>query len=243
MKTLRSTILAFAFPVSFISACASTPGADPHDMSAAHHEAMAANEDAEAKGHAEQHDPEAEVAVRRCSNHKGRLEDGACWTSITNPTAEHLAEAKKHQKMAADHRAASQALREAEAKACVGIADADRDMSPFDHREDIVRVEPLMAKAPVAKGQGATSTAGATITFRAIPDMTAPWLQRIVDCHIARNASLGHDVPEMSYCPLVPKGVTAEVTAVDGGLTISVRSDDPASANEVLSRARALVAH
>jgi hypothetical protein len=68
------------------------------------------------------------------------------------------------------------------------------------------------------------------------------WLQRLVDCHLARNAALGHDVPEMPYCPLVPKGVTASVAPTTTGFAISVRADDTDTANEVLRRARMLVA-
>jgi hypothetical protein len=47
--------------------------------------------------------------------------------------------------------------------------------------------------------------------------MTAEWLQRLTDCHIARNAALGHVAPAMPDCPLVPMGVTARVTSTGGG--------------------------
>ena len=141
--------------------------------------------------------------------------------------------------MAADHRAASQALRDAEARACVGLSDDDRDTSPFAHREDISSVEPLTDNVSSGKGQYARM-AGAVITFRAVPGMTAQWLQRVVDCHVARNAALGHDVPEMPYCPLVPKNVAAQVTATSAGFAVAVRSDDVDTAKEVLRRARTL---
>ena len=141
--------------------------------------------------------------------------------------------------MAADHRAASQALRDAEARACVGISDSDRDMSPFDHREDIASVEPLVDTwTKVQYGK----TVGAVVTFRAVPGMTAQWLQRVVDCHLARNAALGYDVPEMPYCPLVPKEASAKVTGMDTGFAVAIRSDNSDTANEILKRARALVA-
>jgi hypothetical protein len=41
-----------------------------------------------------------------------------------------------------EHRAAPEALREAEARACAGVAPVERNASPFYHREDILRVEP-----------------------------------------------------------------------------------------------------
>jgi len=221
------------------TACASTtPGAKPHDMSVAQHEAMAAKESATATTHSGQYDPNASAQTERCGV------KGACWTSTTNPTAVHLEDAKKHQKMAADHRAASQALRDAEARACVGLADADRDTSPFDHREEIASVEPLtadVASGIAGKGGTRTVTEGAIITFRAVPGMTAQWLQRLVDCHLARNAALGHEVPEMPLCPLVLKNVTATVTPTDSGFAVAVRSNDSQTVQEVLRRSRALV--
>jgi hypothetical protein len=142
--------------------------------------------------------------------------------------------------MAADHRAASQALRDAEAQACVGLPDMDRDMSPFEHCADIASVAPL-----VAAGSGKASTSrmvGVTIVFRALPGMTAPWLQRVVDCHLARNAALGHEVPEMPYCPLVPKDVSAQVSETNAGFAVAVRSNDTGSARKILRRSQALVA-
>ena len=62
MRTITSII--FALPLSLV-ACASTPGAQPHDMSAANHDAMAAGEEQNAGAHAAQHDPNA---IARKSN-------------------------------------------------------------------------------------------------------------------------------------------------------------------------------
>lgn len=228
-----------------VASCASTPGAKPHDMSAAQHETTAAREEKSADLHAAQYEPNATVKRESCSRAASAryANDVGCWTSIVNPTDEHREQAKKHHQMAADHRTASMALRDAEARACSGISEYDRDESPFLHREDITSVEPLIVPA----GSGTTSgkaqytrTVGAVITFRAVPWLTAQWLQRVIDCHLARNAALGHDVPEMSYCPLVPKNVSAKVSETSTGFAVSVRSEDAQTAQEVLRRARAL---
>lgn len=48
-------------------------------------------------------------------------------------------------------------------------------------------------------------------------------------------------MPEMPYCPLVPKDVSASVTATDTGFELAIRSDDPEVAREILKRAEALV--
>ena len=230
--------------VAALGACAGAPGTQPHEMSATRHEAMAQQAERGAALHQAQYDAGASEKTAHCGRTNFTVATGvatpACWTSTRNPTAEHLEQANELRKVAAEHRAASQVLRDAEARACVGLSDEDRDMSPFAHREDIATVEPLYANVSSGKGQYARLR-GAVITFRAVPGMTAEWLQRIVNCQLARNAALGHDVPEMPYCPLVPRGVTATVSPAPAGFAVAVASDDVGTATEVLRRARTLV--
>ena len=224
------------------AACASTtPGARPHDMSAHQHEREGQAHSGMAETHTGRYDPNATVEQTKCSPSVGRrsADPDTCWTSASNPTAEHLREAQEHRRHAADHRAASAALRDAEARACVGISSHDRDMSPFEHVEDIATVEPLTESSGTAEVPSKRTT-GAVVTFRAVPGMTAQWLQRVVDCHLARNASLGHVVPEMPNCPLVPNGIQARVTSGKNGFVVAIQSDDPATAREILTRAERL---
>lgn len=160
---------------------------------------------------------------------------------MTNPTAAHLRAAEEHRKHAADHRAASAALREAEALSCVGLRNSDRDMSPFEHTEDIAAVEPIHERVGSLKTD-AEHTVGVTVVFRAVPGMTAEWLQRVVDCHLARNAALGHEVAEMPDCPLVPRGVSAHVSSTGSGFAVAIRASDDSTAKDLISRANRLVA-
>ena len=214
--------------------CASDPGTKPHDASVAQHEAMAQHEEAAAADHAKQHDPNAKSATETCAG------KGGCWTAVSNPTAQHNDDAKRHAELAQKHRAAAKTLTDAEARACAGISDHDRDMSPFYHREDIESVAPLTEAVQAGKVT-TQKEVGATVVFRALPGMTAEWLQRVVDCHVARASAVGHEVPEMSYCPLVLKGVKAKVASVGNGFAINVSSDDPTTAAEIKRRAQALV--
>jgi hypothetical protein len=213
--------------------CAADPGTQPHDMSAAQHAAMAKNEESAAAGHTEQHDPNATKATEVCSS------KGGCWTSRSNPTAQHSDEAKHHHELAAKHRAAAAALTDAEKRACVGVSDDDRDISPFHHREDIQLVSSLTETVNAGKSS-TKKEVGATVVFRAVPGMTAEWLQRVVDCHLARAAAVGHDMPEMSYCPLMPKGVKAKVTSAGNGFAVNLSADDAATVAEIKKRAQAL---
>ena len=238
-----------AMCASFALGCASqTPGSNPRDMSAARHDAMARRETGEAEAHSAQYKRGSEPKAR--SSCPDLLGSTVCWSSDLDPTAEHLEHAQEAARRAAAHRLASHALRDAEARACEGVSDRDRDESPFDHREDVAAVSRLNEPDPgVPAGPGYESLSdrrarldGVTVTFRARPGMTAQWLQRVVDCHVARNAALGHDVPEMAYCPLVPKGVTATVSSAATGFVVTLRASDAGTAQEVLRRAQALLA-
>lgn len=209
--------------ISLALGCASTPGARPEEMSAAGHEQAA-----------RQHAGEAATLESGCNNQNAEI----CWTSVGHPTADTRQRAEMHRRMAADHRAASQALRDAEARACVGIPERDRDQSPFQRQEDIEKVEPLYV--PLSPKSGGRRLVGATVQFRAVPGMTAEWLQRIIDCHVARNAAMGYEMPEMSNCPLMLKGATATVTSSGNGFIVSIRSDDYDEAQAIRRRAEAL---
>ena len=225
--------LVFSALVStFVVACAADPGTHPHDMSAASHESMAKQEEQAADAHAAQYNPSAQSKTDSCSR-------GGCWTSTTNPTKEHDADAQHHRELAAKHRAASAALAQAEAQACVGISNDDRDISPFFHREDIKSVSPLVEQ--VRNGKNVIDKrVGATVVFRALPGMTAEWLQRVVDCHLARAAAMGHAMPEMDYCPLELNNVTAKVTSGGDGFAVNIRSNDAPTVDQVIARATAL---
>jgi hypothetical protein len=229
LKTTLATIL--------LAACTSTtPGARPHDMSAAHHEREGKREAEAADRDAARYEPNARAIVQGCGPY-----DDVCWRSKRNPTAEYQRMADDHRRAAAQHRAASAALREAESRACAGIADDDRDISPFEQRDDIASIEPVTEQrwAGVGRMQRAV-TAGVRVMFQPVPGLTAEKLQRQVECHLARAAVLGHDLPEMPDCPLVPKGAEARVSTTAQGLAVVVRADDLTAAADIASRAERL---
>jgi hypothetical protein len=208
-------------------------------MSAADHQAEAAQNERQASQHSAQYDEAQTQTTEHCAAEKGRV----CWTETTNPTDGHAKTAEDYRKLAAQHRAASQALVDAEARACAGLSDEDRDISPFEHGVDIKSVSQLREETKAGgKGQATTRDAGATIVIRAVPGLTAEWLQRIVDCHLARNAAVGHDMPEMTECPLVPNGAQAKVRSVGDGFAVDVRADDSKTAAEIWQRAQELSA-
>ncbi len=228
---------------ALLCACGGEPGTKPHDASAAQHQAMAEREERTAEEHegAQKQAAGAHASQDEVPGAKGRQPcgRGGCWTSSTSPTEQNEQDAERHRELAAKHRAASSALVTAEQQACAGLSEDDRDISPFYHREDIASV--TVIEEPVRLGkQTGKRTAGAKIVFLAVPGMTAEWLQRVVDCHIARAAAAGHIMPEMDYCPLVPKDVKAKVRSVGNGFAVDVTSDDSATVKEIIRRAERL---
>jgi hypothetical protein len=225
-------LLAFA-------ACAKPrPPIQPY-MSVAGHETTAKHFDQTAQREETRYNPYARLNGGMCRGAPAPGED-VCWTSLVNPTEQYLKHAEEHRKLAAEHRAAAKTLRDAESRACAGIADEDRDESLFDHRDDILRIDPLRGGVgPYLKDP---ATEGVVVTFRPVPGMTVPWLQRVVDCQLARNAALGNDVPQLTHCLLVPKGVRATVSAVADGFAVTIRAGDKATAEELFRRADALAA-
>lgn len=139
--------------------------------------------------------------------------------------AEHLAAANEEDSRAAEH--------PSEGAAVIFAHSADIE-SVTELRENI-----RLGRVNVGR-DAATPLARATIVFRASPGLTVEWLQRIVDCHLARNAAAGHDMREMAYCPLVTRGVAAKVYSARRGFAVDVRSGDPEIAAEIWKRAQQL---
>lgn len=217
-----------------ITGCASAPATGsvrPDEMSAAAHEAQAREADKAAAWHQRQYDPYAGRPTTPCVPNAGGSLNEPCFQQVANPTAEHLRAAEMLRKHAAEHRVASKVLRDAETRACAGVASEDRDLSPFFHREYIVRVEPLREPA----------TVGARVVFRPTEGMTPEYLQRLIDCQIARNAALGDEALGLEDDPLGLPQVKAQALRVWDGIAIEVRSAKPETALRILARANALV--
>lgn len=218
------------------AACAAASGTMPQDMSARGHERAAVADDGQAG-------KSALIAeyLDRCAAGRPAPGDGApCWTAGRDAAADARREREQQLSLATEHRAAAQELHDTEARYCNGIAQADREVSPFLHSEDIASVEPLYGKA--LSSRGATNhLQGSTVTFRAVTGLTAEWLQRVVDCHRARNAVIGYDEPALADCPLGLKGVSATVQSVRGGFAVEMRGD-ATIAQQILSRSESLLA-
>lgn len=132
-----------------------------------------------------------------------------------------------------------------EAEACAGIPERDRGTSPFVHSAETIAAEPLLEIVrpgpSTSAGPAVEALRGAILSVRAAPGVTVEWLQRVVNCHLARSAAQGHEPTEMPRCPLAPRGATARVRSGGDRLIVEVRARDPKAAAEVWKRARLLV--
>lgn len=219
--------------VCSLVACAAPANTIPAGHMSASAEEQAAAEHDRAAGVLESQ-AYAKPAPMRCGPLSAGGPEQICWTvpRLSGAAAADLRRAAAQRDAAAEHRRTSAALVAAEARACIGVSEADMAESPFAHTADIAAVDVLEAGGrPI----------GARVRFREVEHLTASVLRHLVDCHVARDDALGHDVPEMSYCPLVPRGATATVEVVPHGYVVEIRSDDPAGAQEIARRATALL--
>lgn len=129
-------------------------------------------------------------------------------------------------------------MRATEARACATLSADDRAIGPFEHAAEIAGVAPLVRKLDVRTAGSRERQLGAVVTFRAVPGLSVEWLQRLVDCHLARNAALGNDQREMPDDPLALRGTQAHVTSAGTGFAVEITSDDADTAREILARAR-----
>jgi hypothetical protein len=211
-------------------------------LSVAEHTDEAQRHDAEAAREASSYDPERgrSTASPRCYDDPiaGQSTSGGkpleilrpCWSSVSNPTAIHLETAERDRREAEAHRARAAELIGAEKRACAGLGANAIAHSPFFHREDIRRVEPIRDRSGAVRG--------ARALFAAVPGLTVDWLERATRCHQARAAVMGYSPTFMSYCPLVVAPSRISVAESDEGLWIEIES---AAAGELIwARARAL---
>lgn len=156
-----------------------------------------------------------------------------CWTMETRPTSDQRRDAAQHRRLAAQHRAMAAALWRTETEACAGLGEDEMSHSPFFHRDDILRVEPLRTGARVS---------GARVSFRKVPGLDAAWMRKAVACHQARAAAMGYPPGEMSYCPLMAGPTRAVVDERGETITVTITASSDTDAAVVLGRAQDLIA-
>jgi hypothetical protein len=152
-----------------------------------------------------------------------------------------LAASSPSGEQAAAHRVAAQSIRYAEDVACAGISTDERNAGPLAvDSKQIVSVEPLILPVAIGK-QTYLREEGSKVTIVAAPGLTAQWLTRLAECHIARHASEGPEIDEGRPCPFAVGAVAVNVVEAPTSFVLSLRADgNAANAERVLRVSEAL---
>ena len=121
--------------------------------------------------------------------------------------------------------------------ACRGVPQEQWSAEELTRQQDIKAVQEIKAEGPVSETETTTERAGARILLRAQPGVTAEWLQRIAECHMARVAASS----PATQSPLDVKGASVTVQTVGDGFAVDITSTDRVVAKQIFARARALV--
>src|SRR5262249_5297266 len=97
------------------------------------------------------------------------------------------------------------------ATACVGVPDAERYVGLFTDPSGLLAAEEIRRMERMSETEPPDDRAGARLVLVARPGMTAEWLQRVAECHLARNVSRG--VPPTSRSPLDVPGAAVLVSS------------------------------
>jgi hypothetical protein len=154
------------------------------------------------------------------------------WSYSMAPTMERTLAANRLREQAARHRTIAKGLLDAEKHACAGLQQEDIDTGPFFHRNAIDKVTPVEVNG---------TPQGARIRFAAVPGLGAPWMQRAVECAMARAAVLGYPEDYLRESPLMLEGVSATVLQDGARVEVQVSSDDPMTAIKILGRSEGLL--
>jgi hypothetical protein len=134
--------------------------------------------------------------------------------------------------------ASAQTTLQRDSMACVGVPEIQANGSPLYFADDIRAIQEIRPDAPVSETETVVPRGGARILLRAQPGMTAEWLQRIAQCHMAK-VSVSAPVT-LTTSPLDVKGALVSVQSMGDGFAVDITSTDFKVSKEILRRSRAL---
>lgn len=124
-------------------------------------------------------------------------------------------------------------------RACYGVPASQWDGSPLLAAQTLRGVQEIKPETPVSEAETVVPRAGARLLLRATPGMTAEWMQRIAECHMAQVAAAPPWT--LTSSPLDVKGAMVAVQSSGDGFTVDITSPDVKVARDILNRAKALV--
>jgi hypothetical protein len=222
--------------IRWLAACVSVGCTSVPSMSASQHDEAAARETQSAEADRAEYHPGVRTEVLHCGPFRGGDNDlqpevpPPCWSELINPTSRFLAESQQHERVAKAHEAASRDEHEAEDKACAGISERDRHTSLFLHNKDIVSIA-IDSDSP-------NRLIGATVVFAQVPGLTVPWLQRVLDCHLAIHGVVDRGAADES--PLAGPGVKAMAVQGRNSAEVILRGESQSATNVIVERIKSL---
>jgi hypothetical protein len=137
--------------------------------------------------------------------------------------------------LAAQHEEAAQRLHNQEAALCYGISDADRERGPLANTSEVTSVQIVRDRGLFPKGP--LVPVGVAVDLRAESGMTEQWLGRVVACHVAHVAVVGHD---RYPGPLEVPDAQANVSSTGVGFRVTITSRDSDVAKSLVTRGEQL---
>jgi hypothetical protein len=134
--------------------------------------------------------------------------------------------------------AAAQTSARNDTMSCVGVPEVEPNGSPLVNPNDVRAIQEIKPATPVSETETVVPRGGARILLRAQPGMTAEWLQRIAECHMARVAVAKPAM--LSTSPLDVKGALVSVQSMGNAFAVDITSPDVKVSKEILVRAHAL---
>ncbi len=179
---------------------------------------------------AAEHRNEAQIHTARAAEKRAKFDPGerraigkpqgdAEWSArVYNPTQEHLDDADRDMRAAAEHLRAARKLEAFEDARCADIPKEQRGACP------------LLASSVTRVTE---TPKGVLLELKASVDAVST--QRMLDCHLAYAYANGFDRPS---CPLFVKGMTISLVLGNGGRWIAMTSEDAKVADEIREQAR-----
>ena len=120
-------------------------------------------------------------------------------------------------------------LERAAAEACASISAREQEHSPFAHRVELVRAEPVRERGELR---------GVRVVFAKVPGLDAAWLRADIACHQALWRMYGSDPADAVDDPTLVRGARVAVGERGDEVEVVVTSDARGAAEIALERAR-----
>jgi hypothetical protein len=123
---------------------------------------------------------------------------------------------------------------------CKAVASKERELGLLAYRDLVESTQPLREEKAMGKAK-VFYDRGVQINLASQPGLSAPWLARVVGCHMALGQAGQVGASNSQLDPLLVPGASAYVTESYTGYVISISAPDAGASTEMRRRASALL--